>query len=187
MPSRVKIILIGSLALNAALVGIVVGRWLTPKSDEPTVQMQLERYGPTSDVVAAAWAQLPEADRTQLRTQLRESWVAMGDDRRRLSEAGKVVYEAALAEPFDENRLREAVSIFQLRETKLQRLAEDILISHIGRMPPQARATAAAGLLTPFNARMQRADGKDAPRGEGRAGDPARPPIAPLPAKPAGQ
>ena len=187
MPSRVKIILIGSLALNAALVGIVVGRWLTPKSDEPTVQMQLERYGPTSDVVAAAWAQLPEADRTQLRTQLRESWVAMGDDRRRLSEAGKAVYEAALAEPFDENRLREAVSIFQLRETKLQRLAEDILISHIGRMPPQARATAAVGLLTPFNARMQRADGKDAPRGEGRAGDPARPPIAPLPAKPPGQ
>lgn len=187
MPSRATIILIGSLALNAALVGIVVGRWLTPKSDEPTVQMQLERYGPTSDVVAAAWAQLPEADRTQLRTQLRESWVAMGDDRRRLSEAGKAVYEAALAEPFDENRLREAVSIFQLRETKLQRLAEDILISHIGRMPPRARATAAAGLLTPFNARMQRADGKDAPRGEGRPGDPARPPIASLPAKPVGQ
>jgi len=28
----------------------------------------------------------------------------------------------------------------------------------MGRMPPQARATAATGLLTPFNARMQRAN-----------------------------
>jgi len=176
MPSRSTVILIGSLALNAALVGIVAGRWLTPRTDEPTVQMQLDRYGPTSDVVAAAWAQLPEADRTQLRQQLRDAWVAMGADRGRLSEAGKAVYEAALSEPFDEDRLREAVTIFQLRENKMQGLAEDILISHLGRMPPQARATAAVGMLTPFNARMQRVDGKDQPR-EGRAGDPAKPPV----------
>lgn len=158
MPSRFTILLVGSLALNAALVGIVAGRWLTPRTEEPTVQMQLERYGPTSDVVAAAWAQLPEEDRVELRQQLRESWVAMSDDRRRLGEAGKAVYDVALSEPFDASRLRDAVAIFQLREKKLQGIAEDILISHLESMPPQARATAAAGLLTPFNARMQRAD-----------------------------
>ena len=158
MASRFTFALIGSLALNAALVGVVVGRWLTPKAEEPTVQMQLERYGPTSDVVAAAWEQLPEADQEKLGRQLREFWVANGDERRRLSEAGKTVYNAALAEPFDEARLRDAVAIFQMREKKLQSTAEDILISHLGQMPPQARATAATGLLTPFNARMQRAD-----------------------------
>ncbi len=161
MPSKFTLALIGSLALNAALVGIVVGRWLTPKTVEQTVQMQLERYGPTSDVVAAAWEQLPEEDRTELRQQLRETWVAMGDERKRLSEAGKAVYQAALAEPYDEAKLRDAVAIFQMREKKLQDIAEDILISHLGRMPPQARATAATGLLTPFNARMQRADNRE--------------------------
>ena len=158
MASKLTIALIGSLALNAALVGIVVGRWLTPRPEQPTVQMQLERYGPTSDVVAAAWEQLPKADQDELGRQLREFWVANGDERRRLSEAGKTVYDAALAEPFDEARLRDAVAIFQMREKKLQSTAEDILISHLGQMPPQARATAATGLLTPFNARMQRAD-----------------------------
>jgi|JI9StandDraft_2_1071091.scaffolds.fasta_scaffold28679_4 uncharacterized membrane protein len=158
MASKFTLALIGSLALNAALVGIVVGRWLTPKAEEQTVQMQLERYGPTSDVVAAAWEQLPEADQEELGRQLREYWVSIADERSRLSEAGKSVYEAALAEPFDEARLRDAVAIFQMREKKLQGLAEDILISHMGRMPPQARATAATGLLTPFNARMQRAN-----------------------------
>lgn len=173
MPSRFTIILVGSLALNAALVGIVAGRWLTPRTEEPTVQMQLERYGPTSDVVAAAWAQLPEEDRVELRRQLRESWVAMTDDRRRLSEAGKAVYETALAEPFDAARLRDAVAIFQLREKKLQGIAEDILISHLEDMPPQARATAAAGLLTPFNARMQRADGREGPKQDGAAATPS--------------
>lgn len=158
MPSKTSLFLIGSLALNAALLGIVGGRMLAPANTEPTVQMQLERYGPTSDVVSAAWAQLPDADRTELRKQLRESWVAMSDERKRLREAGEAVYNAALAEPFDPNKLRDAVAIFQLREKHLQENAENILISHLGKMPPQARATAAAGLLTPFNARMQRAD-----------------------------
>jgi uncharacterized membrane protein len=152
--------MIVSLVLNAALLGVVGGRLLNPSNSEPTVQMQLDRYGPTSDVVAAAWAQLPEADRSELRKQLRESWVAMTAERKRLSEAGKNVYDAAFAEPFDENKLRDAVAIFQLREKGLQQNAEDILISHLGRMPREARATAAVGLLTPFNARMQRADGK---------------------------
>ncbi len=167
MPSGFTFLLVGTLALNAALIGIVAGRWLTPRTEEPTVQMQLERYGPTSDVVAAAWAQLPEEDRIELRRQLRESWVAMTDDRRRLSEAGKAVYDTALAEPFDAAKLRDAVAIFQLREKKLQGIAEDILISHLEDMPPQARATAAAGLLTPFNAKMQRADGREGSRREG--------------------
>ena len=82
----------------------------------------------------------------------------MADERKRLTESGRHVYEAALGEPYDEARLRDAVAIFQIRERRLQETAEDILISHLGSMPPEARATAAAGLLTPFNARMQRAD-----------------------------
>lgn len=177
MPSRMSIFLIGSVALNAALLGIVGGRMLSPASHEPTVQMQLERYGPTSDVVAAAWSELPEADRTELRAQLRESWVAMEAERKRLREAGEAVYNAALADPFDDNRLRDAVAIFQLREKHLQDNAENILISHLGKMPPQARATAATGLLTPFNARMQRADNKDS--GAKAVSESIRPPEAP--------
>ncbi|MDP3495464.1 MAG: periplasmic heavy metal sensor [Hyphomonadaceae bacterium] len=161
-----SLFLIGSLALNAALFGIVGGRMFSPANTEPTVQMQLERYGPTADVVAAAWSQLPEADRTALRTQLRESWVAMANERKRLRDAGEAVYNAALSEPFDENRLRDAVAIFQLREKHLQDIAEGILISHLGKMPAEARATAATGLLTPFNARMQRADKREGERGK---------------------
>jgi uncharacterized membrane protein len=159
MPSRLSMFLIGSLVANAAMVGIVGGRVLSPAlPHEPSMELQLEHHGPTSDVVDAAWAQLPEDDRKILRQQLRESWERMADERSRLSESGHAVYRAALAEPFDESRLRDAVAIFQMRENRLQELAEDILISHLGNMPPKARATAAAGLLTPFNARMQRAD-----------------------------
>lgn len=177
MASRFTIALIGSLALNAAMVGIVVGRWLTPKPEQQTVQMQLERYGPTSDVVKAAWEQLPEADQEMLGRQLREFWVANEEERRRLGEAGKAVYNAALADPFDEARLRDAVAIFQMREKKLQSTAEDILISHLGQMPAQARATAATGLLTPFNARMQRAsERKVRPAGEPPEAAPASKP-----------
>lgn len=155
-------ILAASLVANAVLIGIVGGRLLSPPQPvEPTVQMQLERYGPTSDVVNAAWKQLPEDDRTVLRQELREKWIAMSDERKRLSEAGKRVYDAAFEEPFDETKLRDAVALFQLRENRMQQTAEDILISHLGKMPREARATAAVGLLTPFNARMQRANNEE--------------------------
>ncbi len=159
MPSRLSVFLIASLVANAALLGIVGGRLLSPAlPHEPSMELQLEQYGPTSDVVDAAWAKLPEGDREILRQQLRDSWSKLADERKRLMESGKHVYEAALVEPYDETRLRDAVAIFQVREKRLQEMAEDILISHLGSMPAEARATAAVGLLTPFNARMQRAD-----------------------------
>jgi len=157
MPSKTSLFLIGSLAVNAALLGVVGGR-LVSQPKEPSVQLQLERYGPTSDVVAAAWAQLPDADRKELRKQLRERWISLEGERNRLREAGQEVYAAAKAEPFNEGKLRDAVTIFQQREQRMQQSAEDILIGHLSNMPAEARATAAVGLLTPFNARMQRND-----------------------------
>jgi uncharacterized membrane protein len=163
MPSKLSLFLIGSLAVNAALLGVVGGR-LVSQPKEPSVQMQLERYGPTSDVVAAAWAQLPDADRKELRRQLRDRWVSLEGERNKLREAGQAVYDAAKAEPFNEGKLRDAVTIFQQREQRMQQSAEDILIGHLSNMPPEARATAAVGLLTPFNARMQRSD---RPKNEG--------------------
>jgi uncharacterized membrane protein len=176
MPSKLSLFLIGSLALNAALLGIVAGRLLNPGAREASVQMQLERYGPTSDVVAAAWTQLPDEDRKVLRKELRERWIALESERKRLSEAGKVVFNAALQEPFDEAKLRDAVTIFQTREQRMQQSAEDILIRHLANMPPEARATAAVGLLTPFNARMQRGgEGRGGPKGKDSPVE--RPPV----------
>ncbi len=185
MPSKTSLFLIGSLAINAALLGIVGGRFLSPGGSvkEPTVQMQLDRYGPTSDVVANAWAQLPDEDRKVLRQQLRDRWATIEGDRKALSDAGKAVFNAALNEPFDEGKLRDAVTIFQTRERRMQESAEDILISHLGKMPPEARATAAVGLLTPFNARMQRSGGppKGLPHEGGMAGGKPGEPAPPRP------
>jgi uncharacterized membrane protein len=175
MPSKTSPFLIASLAVNAALLGVVGGRALNKTPEATPANMQFERYGPTSDVVKAAWDQLPEADRMALRKQLREQWAAMDGDRKLLSEAGKAVYASAKAEPFDETQLRNSLMVFQQREQMLQGRAEDVLISHLGKMPPDARATAAVGLLTPFSARMQRADGKGSPRGPSHDHDPHGP------------
>lgn len=146
-----------SLAANAVLIGIVGGR-MAGGGEPAAMQLEFERYGPTSDVVSAAWGQLPEKDRIELRQQLRAEWQAMEPERQRLQDAGRAVYDAALSDPFDEQRLRDAVVVFQHKEQRLQRRAEDILIRHLEDMPAEARATAAVGLLTPYNARVQRAD-----------------------------
>ena len=91
MPSRMSLILIGSLAVNAALIGIVAGQMLNKK---PASEMDVARYGPASDVVMAAWDQLPAADRTELSTQFKERWKALDGDRKQLSAAGKAVHDA---------------------------------------------------------------------------------------------
>jgi uncharacterized membrane protein len=153
--SAVTVLLAVSLVVNAGLIGIVGGRMLSGGRPAPA-EMRFERYGPTSDVIQAAWGELPESDRQELRAQLREAWRDMAADRKRLQEAGRAVYEAALREPFDETRLRNELIVFQQREQMMQHRAEDILIRHLEGMPAQARATAAVGLLTPFNVRMQR-------------------------------
>ena len=189
MPSRLSLFLIASLVANAALLGIVGGRWLSPALGQTTAAaLELELSGPTSDGVDAAWAKLPESDRAILRQQLRDSWGKMAEERERLTESGRHVYEAALGEPYDEARLRDAVAIFQIREKRLQEMAEDILISHLGSMPPEARATAAVGLLTPFNARMQRADEQARiaahERGDELIGEAVPAPVSPLAAPP---
>jgi uncharacterized membrane protein len=156
MPSRLAIILIGSVAVNAALLGVVGGSLLN--KGKPAGKAQSQRTLPTSDVVQAAWAQLPNDERADLRKELRDQWIAMKPDRQLLQEASRAVHDAAMQEPFDEVRLRGAMIVFQQRQQTMQHRAEDILISHLGKMPAEARATAAVGLLTPFSARVQRAD-----------------------------
>jgi uncharacterized membrane protein len=172
MPSKLSMILIASLAVNAALLGVVGGQ-LVNKQNRPRPEMAGARPAPPPSDVQAAWAQLPETDRAELRKQFQERWVAFEKDRKVLSEAGKAVHDVAKAEPFDEVKLRDALTIYQWRQERWQRSAEDILISHLGKMPPDARATAAVGLLTPFNQRVQRAgDGK---RGDGEKAKDGRP------------
>lgn len=153
MPSRLSIVLIASLAINAALLGVVGGSFLNKRPNGPGGPPR-----PPNDVVQAAWAQLPDADRGELRKELRAEWLAMAADRQKLQEAGKAVHDAAMMQPFDENRIRYALNAFQQRQQMMQHRAEDILISHLEKMPAEARATAATGLLTPFNTRVQRAD-----------------------------
>ena len=168
MARTLKTLLANSALANVALLGVVGARFLRP--DGPAGrEARAER--PASDVVRAAWAQLPEADRTALRAELREQWRTMAPDRERLGAAGRAVRDAALIEPFDETRLRNALIVFQQREQMVRMRAEDVLISHLGRMPPEARATAAEGLLTPANMRLERQG-----RGGRRSAD--RPPEA---------
>jgi uncharacterized membrane protein len=164
MPSKMTLFLIASLAVNAALIGVVGGQLVNKQQRRPPMEAQIDRPPPPD--VMAAWALLPDADRKELRKQFRDRWVALEGDRKRLSEAGKAVHDAAMAEPFDEGKLRDMLTIYQQRQQRMSQSAEDILISHLGKMPPEARATAAVGLLTPFNARVQRnGDGRGPPKG----------------------
>lgn len=153
MARTLQTLLVISALANVALLGVVGARFLRP--DGPAGG-ESGRERPSSDVVRAAWGQLPEEDRTALRAELREQWRSMAPDRERLAAAGRAVRDAALIEPFDETRLRNALIVFQQREQIVRMRAEDVLISHLGRMPPEARATAAEGLLTPANTRLER-------------------------------
>ena len=175
MPSKFSYFLIASLVANAALLGVVGGRLLN--KEQPSTRAPSTRL--SNDVVQAAWAQLPDDERVDLRKELHSAWIDMKPDRQKLQDAGKAVHDAAMAEPFDETRLRGAMIVFQQRQQMMQHRAEDILISHLGKMPAEARATAAVGLLTPFSARIQKTDrSHDGAPTKPESGSPAvRPPM----------
>jgi len=101
---------------------------------------------------------VPEPDRKAMSKQFVELRQASADDYKRLVEASNTVAETAGREPFNERDLRDAVVVYRHFYATLQAGVDNVLISHLAKMPADSREVAARGLLTPYSQwmRMQR-------------------------------
>lgn len=158
MLGKAKYWLIGSVALNAALLGLVGGRFVGGANGVPPPESVIRSTPPPRAVpaeVQAAWAKLPESDRAVLGEQFSELWDAKGEEVRRLIDATRRVAELARQEPFVESELRNAVVVYRHSYAGFQDGVDDVLISHLDKMPPDAREIAARGLLAPYSQWMR--------------------------------
>ena len=166
MFGKTKYWLIGSVALNAALLGVVGGRLVSGANGTPPPESVIRTTPPPRAVpaeVQAAWAKLPESDREVLGRQFAELWDAKGEEVRRLIDATRRVAELARQEPFVESDLRNAVVVYRHSYAGFQDGVDDVLISHLDKMPPDAREIAARGLLAPYSQWMRQTRDDPAP------------------------
>jgi uncharacterized membrane protein len=180
MPNKLQIALIVSIAANAALLGIVGGRMVVQAKPPQEASEELPRegsYRPVSSTVQAAWAQLPQDDRIVLRDQFR----ALGRDStavtKKLQASAARIAEIARTEPFDGEQLRDIVVVYRHLQAGQQERVDDILVSHLEHMPPEAREIAARGLLTPYYSWM-RPPQSSAPRPPSQEEQPGPAPAA---------
>ncbi len=153
MSGKLKIALIVSIAVNAALLGIVGGRMVVKAAPQSAVSGELPRegtYAPVSATVQAAWAQLPRDDRVVLRDQFRELGRDSAAMTKKLRASAARIAEIARTEPFDGDGLRDLVIVYRHLQASQQERVDNILVSHLEEMPPEAREIAAWGLLTPY-------------------------------------
>lgn len=158
MLGKTKYWLIASVALNAALLGVVGGRLANGAGGPPPPESVIRTTPPPRTVpaeVQAAWAKLPESDRAVLGQQFAELWDAKEEEVNRLIKATRRVAELARQEPFSESELRNAVVVYRHSYAGFQDGVDDVLISHLDKMPPDAREIAARGLLAPYSQWMR--------------------------------
>ena len=142
-----RILLFCSLALNLAILGLVIGTLTSGRmQDGPPRSIDLS-LGP----IARA---LEPEDQREVRRSLRQSIRLRDIDMRGRFSA---VQEALTAEPFDPEAFGALVRSQQLDLQRLQQKAQDALIAHIAQMTPEQRAAFAERLLQEMEKSRQRA------------------------------
>jgi uncharacterized membrane protein len=156
MAIKLKYWLVGSLALNAALIGVVGGRMFSRgEPAEIATSYQAPGWRPISLAVQDAWSKLPESDRIELGAQFKVLNRETETVSARLKESASRIADMARQEPFDSEALRDTVVVYRHLQSGLQERVDDTLVGHLGKMPPDAREVAARGLLTPYYAWMK--------------------------------
>lgn len=133
---RMRIVLVLSLALNLAVVGLIVGAGVAGRfGDRPPRSFDFG-LGP----VARA---LEQDERRAIGRELRRDGALRGYDMR---QGANDMVAALRAEPFVPDALRELMALQAAHVAQLQRSAQDALMDQIAAMTPDRRAAFAEAL-----------------------------------------
>jgi len=145
-----RVVLFTSLALNLAVAGVVGGA-------------VLGRFGPDRHDIAARDIGLglfSEALRPEDRKALRRAYVQANPDRRadrqNMRDDLQTVLTALRAEPFDVDTLRQALETGAGRIMERQKRGQAIVLDHLAKMTPTARAEVADRLEETLKRRGRR-------------------------------
>ncbi|MCF6273017.1 MAG: periplasmic heavy metal sensor [Rhodobacteraceae bacterium] len=128
--SWVKILLIVSLGVNLAIIGLVIGLSLKEKP----------RRSPPPDAVAFLSFALPKEHRDELRAQLLSRRDELRANRAALADMRRQMITALEAKPFEISAVEEILQRQRARFLALGELAHSALLERISLLTPEERA-----------------------------------------------
>ncbi|MFC7703081.1 periplasmic heavy metal sensor [Plastorhodobacter daqingensis] len=161
-PRWMRFALLGSLAVNLAILGVVVGTLLLHRGSGPPPVLRDLSLGLYTEALA------PE-DRDALRQAFRSAAPVVHGLRRSQQEDQKRLLEALRAQPFDPDAVQDILAAQRLRMMQGAELGQRALVTRLGTMSDAARA-AYADRLEELMSRPRR--GPRGADGERRAEDP---------------
>ncbi|MSU88300.1 periplasmic heavy metal sensor [Rhodobacteraceae bacterium 2CG4] len=157
MPRWAKLALVGSLALNLAVLGVVGGALLRGADRGRPLYLPIEGFRSISA------AMLPE-DRAALRRDLRARRDEIRDARRTLRRSQGEFIAALRADPFSSEALAAALDSHAEQWEQFGRRTREMLVRRISEMSPEARAAFAANLESHLSERRGARSGPKARR-----------------------
>ncbi len=142
---KVSFLLAGSLAVNAALFGIVGGQFLGNNGigiDEKPPNTSRERPH-----IERVFGQLEKADREKLFRTMKEHWRSSKAERATMHAKHLEVLNAIRAEPFDRGQVELGIKEFMRVDSELKTLATTGILDVMETLPPEARVALADSFL----------------------------------------
>ncbi len=126
-------LLVGSLALNLLIVGVIGGAFWAVRSggmwDAPTVAARSFQF----------MQSLPEETRSEVRSVLRSYWDRVSPNVRELRATRRDLARLVSTDPLDDVALRQALDALRQKENALRLSATDMLINSLKRLPASRR------------------------------------------------
>ncbi len=136
-------LLVGSLALNLLIVGLIVGALVSKggRSDR--------KFGPSEPGIPLVFRALPEGPRDDARNELKQYRESEKDRRREMRELRDKLIVALETEPFDDGAIQALVDRQAGMIAGVQTSVGKILLDTINDMSPAERAEYAQNLRAP--------------------------------------
>jgi uncharacterized membrane protein len=166
VPSRtatwVKVVLVLSLGLNLAVLGVIAGAWLSPDGPRQTrIDTAARDLGATPFVRA-----LDPEDRRALFQAMRREAEPLRQNRDELRLRFEALLGALRADPFDPSEVQSLLALQRGAATERQMIGERLLVDQLAAMSPEARDAFADRLEDAL-----RRGGRDRDREDGRDRD----------------
>jgi uncharacterized membrane protein len=176
---RMRIVLILSLAVNLAVVGLVAGAALRGgpggvSGAERARAMQARDFGFGPYVAALEHDQRREIGRAFIGKAGRPDKAQAGAQAK-----FEAILDALNSDPFDADLFQTEVLAQLNGLAELQKIGASVIVDHVAAMTPEARAAYAERLDQALKRPPRREGGRDGARGAGDRGDAPKPKVTP--------
>lgn len=153
-------LVLGSVMLNVLLVGIIVGRYVSPAAKPPQNERVERRErsdrSPDEALTRSMLEVLPDEESRALRKELRAAWMETRDERRDARQARAELGKLILTEPFDRAALEAELVRLRGAEDVVREVIQRRVLDRLEQMSLEERRALVERLSRPQRFRERR-------------------------------